>query len=237
MQLRARHYLTALLAASAAAFGSAGCAESESMLFVKGVVALEPGRCDVSTDGSTKVLLGGVMDNFITDSYPAVLLIGSQLASRGSRQQVRTETHRITIRGAVIRVFTVGGSLVTEYTMDAAGFVDPDSSGSATFGAAQVVLIPPNTVGEGTYRVNVSVFGETLGGQAVESGEYTYPITVCNRCLVSCPVNACVVNPATGVDCSSVWACNSPQAPSSSEPCFLGVDARVDCRFLGGQGC
>jgi hypothetical protein len=72
-------------------------------------------------------------------------------------------------------------------------------------------------------RINVAVrvFGETLGGQEIESSELLFPIAVCNGCLISFPTTA--IDPTSN-------ACNRG-IPPEEKPCKPGQDEPVDCRL------
>ena len=62
-----------------------------------------------------------------------------------------------------------------------------------------------------TYRVNVRVFGDTLGGDSLESSTLVFPITTCDRCLISFPVSAW--DPLTS---PGAYVCNDTTTPSCS---------------------
>ena len=62
------------------------------------------------------------------------------------------------------------------------------------------------------------VFGHTLGGTAVESGDASFPIQVCYGCLVKFPPEAS--SSATSPNCSQPPASGS----SLSLPCRMGQD-------------
>jgi hypothetical protein len=72
----------------------------------------------------------------------------------------------------------------------------------------------------------VTFFGNTLGGQPVQTGEFSFPVDVCKGCLITFsaadmsplyPEPNCAQNPAqTG---------NAP----SALPCIVGQDLSIDC--------
>jgi hypothetical protein len=219
-----RNLLAAGLLASSAALLAGGCADNESMLFVRGVLAWPPGQCIINPDPTSLVRLGGVLDRAFRSNYVAPLLIGNQLTTRGDRDTLRTESSRITLRGAVVEVNDRQGNRLLHYTADGTGFVDPGEGSNPGFGIMSVELIPPTAVipDNTDVIVGVRVFGDTLGGREVESSELTFPIFVCRGCLVSYPSIA--IQPDTG-------ACGGGEEPSGAPPCVIGQDDAVDCRY------
>jgi hypothetical protein len=72
----------------------------------------------------------------------------------------------------------------------------------------------------------VKVFGRTLGGMSVESGEWRFPINVCYGCLVVFPpeANDPKVMPQPNCGLSAVTG------TSVVHPCIVGQDDTIDCR-------
>jgi hypothetical protein len=212
-----------LVAATAAA--TSGCADNDSALFVRAVVRLEAPQCTAKADPNSTLLGGGVLDRAFRDTYDAALLVGNQMTRLGSRTQHRTETSRIVIRGAIVNVMDSEGNSLSEFTVDATGFVDPGAGDDPGYGIVFAPLVPPGTGADGqSLNVGVKVFGETLGGTELESAELTYPVFVCTGCLISAPAETC--DPTTGV-CSCLGADSS----GVEAPCRLGQDDLVDCRL------
>ncbi len=222
--------LSLALAASSLALASAaltGCADNDSGLYVRGVLALTPPDCTITADPSALHLLGGVMDVRVRQGlgYSAALLVGNQLVRRGDRDQLRTETSRVSLEGAEVTLLTETGSSIAEFTVPGTGFVDPGSSDEPGYGSMAVMLIPPGVGTAGTrIIVEVRVFGTTLGGDEIESATLTFPVTVCDGCLLSRPVEA--IDPLT-MECTA-GAGEDPPDP----PCRIGQDDPVDCRHL-----
>ena len=219
-----RNLLAAGVLASSAALLSGGCADNESMLFVRGVLAWPPGQCVINPDPSSLMRLGGVLDRAFRGNYIAPLLVGNQLTTRGDRDTLRTESSRITLRGAVVEINNRQGDRLLHYTADGTGFVDPGDGTNPGFGIMSVELIPPgaNIPDNTEVIVGVRVFGDTLGGREIESSELTFPIFICSGCLVSYPTIA--IDQASG-------ACSSAEEPSDPPPCVVGQDDAVDCRY------
>jgi len=194
-RLRLRHlFAIGALGAVPAALG--GCADNDSALFIRSVIALKAGDCLARAQPDATMLAYGVLDTSFGRSYVASLLVGNQMARQGDRDKVRTETSRIALRGAIVSVRDAFGNVIKEFTTDGAGFVDPGNGTEPGYGIMFAELIPADLIavdpGAGSTRVNVSVrvFGETLGGQDIESSELIFPIAVCNGCLVSIPPDA-----------------------------------------------
>ncbi|MGC4069663.1 MAG: hypothetical protein QM784_34395 [Polyangiaceae bacterium] len=64
---------------------TAGCADNESMLFIRGVMARESGNCELVADDTATLLTVGTLDVGFRGAYSAALLVGNQLASRGQK--------------------------------------------------------------------------------------------------------------------------------------------------------
>ena len=212
----------------AAAVSAQGCADNDSGLYVRGVLAIETPECVAKADPAATELLGGVLDLAFKYTYSAALLVGNQLTRRGSRDQVRTETSRVTLRGAEVQVLNDAQQLLTEFTVPGTGFVDPGTGDEPGYGVMSVQLLPPNLGLSAGTRVTteVRVFGDTLGGDEITSASLTFPITVCQGCLISYPLDA--DDPATpGYQCTV----SADTGSSLTAPCRTGQDQAIDCRL------
>lgn len=203
---------------------SVGCAENESTLFIVGVQVLESGDCSAKAEENAAVWLSGLLDTALRSSYQATLVVGNQLVARGSRDQVRTETARVSLRGAEVEVNTAEGENLAEFTVNGTGFINAGTGEDAAFGVMGVTLVPPGLVSApAELNVGVRVFGDTLGGQEVESNQLFFPIFVCDGCLISLPADA--------QDISDPGTCVAGESSSNLEtPCRIGQDEPVDCR-------
>ncbi len=76
--------------------------------------------------------------------------------------------------------------------------------------------------------VNVTVEGETLDGKSVGSNEFTFPLTVCNGCLVSVPPDAVSVEAGLQPNCLRI---DGEEIETPADLCSPGQDAAVDCRL------
>jgi hypothetical protein len=234
-----KRFLTmAVVGAGSAGLLTGGCADNDSILFIQGVFLIEGPACEIRPEQGALLLAGGgTLDVELspTKRYLAPLLVGNQITRRGSRDQLRTETSRIALKGAEVHVLSGGGATeLTAFTTLADGFVDPGSGEDAGYGAIIVTLLPATRDGidqpePGEFvdtLVSVRVFGETLGGEEVESNEFRFPVTLCAGCLVGGEVDA-----------------NGACAPPTDDPpdyagCFLGQDVGIACsQCLGNPAC
>jgi hypothetical protein len=198
------------------------CAENNSTLFVAGVMVPDD-DCSVTAEGDAKVHLFGTLDRAHRSAYFAALLVGNQLRARGDGDTLRTETNRVTLRGAVVTINSATGTTLDEFTTNVAGFVHPSDGDSPGWGAVGVTLLPAAFVsnlpaGQTELNVLVSVFGDTLGNDEVESSTFSFPIQICSDCRVDCSMANDIVQ---GDPC-----------PSGMSPVTLACDAGQDNSFI-----
>lgn len=211
-----------LLATTAAAalglVGLPGCADNHSTLFVVGALQRPDDCSGYIYDPGQPRIGSGLLDRRLRAVYEAGLLIGNQLVAQGNNDQVRTETSRVVLQGAEVRLTRAEtGEQVDHYTTTISGTVDPSPSTNPGYFGAQVMLIPNLDLQPGEYLSKVRVFGETLGGLEVESGEFVFPIRVCDGCSLVVEGEVTQGN-----------ECLPPQgAPLSS--CNAGIDGPTDC--------
>ena len=175
-----------------------------------------------------------------SNDYTAALVVGNQITERGSREQLRTETSRISLKGAEVRLETLKGELlVSPFSSTATGFIDAASGTDPAISVMYASLIPPSvspSLPAGTIVAKVRVFGDTLGGQDVESSELLFPIEVCDGCLVSYPASARDLT-ADGTEYVCKTATTAEDAAASEEsqlPCELGIDLPAPCTVCSG---
>ena len=221
--------------------GTSHCAESESILFVRQVQARtgsgEMG-CIADNSPTSLRLTSGALDVAFRLQYTADLLVGSQLVPRGNASQLRTETARVAIEGSVVRVEDAGGIVWGPVTVPGSGFIEPANGTTPSFGVTQTILLgaefgatlkaslmnQPGLVRH--FTAIAKVFGRTLGGMSVETGEWQFPLNVCYGCLISFPSEA--INTTLAVKPN----CDLPAATGTAiaAPCAVGQDDVVDCR-------
>lgn len=235
----------ALAAAAVLAAGSVlapACADNESSLFIIGCQAPEEGTCSYQPDPSGLLFFSGSVDGAFHSAYSCGLLLGNQIVRRGSSDQLRTETSRIELYEAEVRVTDLAGNAVSyadgsaaEYLVPITGFIDPGAGSNPGYGLAQVPMIDGGSLaslrGTGSAAQVIStviVRGRTLGGQEVESPEWSFPISVCYGCACQDVIpDLCCADPAND-------ACADLDDPVGVSTC-TGAE-RYDCRSLG-QTC
>jgi hypothetical protein len=228
-------------AAMSAALGGTGCADSESMLFVRQAQArVQTGAagCTVDSSPGSLFITEGTLDLAFRTEYSAALLVGNQLVGRGNSSQLRTETSRVQIEGAEVRLEDGQRTVWGPFTVPGSGFIDPATGAAPAYGITETILLGSafgnQLVQQGDLRTNnlvrrftsvVKVIGKTLGGTVVESGEWRFPLTVCYGCLVAFPPDANDPN-LNRPNCERAAGTGTTVAA----PCALGQDDAVDCR-------
>lgn len=229
MQKPTRHVSRLLGSHSfAALFALAACEENRSSLFIRGVVPAEvdtaSGGCSV--DGSSDTLLqGGTVDVGLTTGYTLDLSVASQLISRADRSDTTAEVNRVTINRAEIRISSSTAIRRSRFSTLVTGIIDPSSDGATPgLGSVSVNVLEPELASELAEQLQdgstaelvayVKLFGETLGGNDIETGFFQYPFTACYGCLVFFPQTDGVS------DCST--------APTTAS-CRIGQNAAVPC--------
>lgn len=223
------------------------CVDNDQSIYIRQVSAGTAGTgsagCTFTPDPSQPGLVEGVVDIALRDNYEAVLLVGNQMISRADNLQTRTESNKAHLDGAIVRVTDANGNDIAEFTAQSAGFADSANGAVAGFGLIDVTLLDAPTlakIGGGLgptetklVLAQIKVFGETLGGDDLESGEFQWPIRVCNGCLISF---LGADDPLTqGIDCNlSASAAGASGGGgggggSGTAGCFFGQDQKVPC--------
>lgn len=203
-----------------------GCADNDSILFVRAVLKAEAPSCIVKPDPSAMFLGGGVIDNAFRDDYWAALLVGNQMARRGKKDLLRTESSRVVLHGAEVRLLNDQEATLAEFTVPGSGFVDPGTGDDPGYGILATQLVPSGLSLPGNTLVvsEVRVFGESLGGEEIESATLRFPIIICTGCLISYPQSADdAAQPG--------YQCVSTEETTEDLPCHVGQDDPIDCRL------
>jgi len=146
----------------------------------------------------------------------------------------------VRIEGVEARLENASGGLVWgPHTIPATGFIDPSSGTSpsygvvdatlvgADFGAKMATQLAADASRSGRHYTSISkVFGHTLGNQAVDSGEFHFPITICFGCLIYYPAEANDPKVAPNPNCDLPQSTGTALAVG----CTPGQDEMVDCR-------
>jgi hypothetical protein len=225
-----------------------GCRHNDESIFIRQVM-VPSADCSVTADPSGAFRGYGGLDLMLTGEYRAALLVGSQLVQRGSTENAKAESSRVTLYEAEVHITTPDGVELGAYTVPGNGFVDPASGSTPGWGLFETVLVDVSTsvavlgklcennagcVGGvpsqrlsrvGRIVAEVQVFGRTLGGTEVETGKFRFPIETCFGCLITFPAEA---NDATvGPQQNCLSTATSTTATTS---CYMGQDLPVDCR-------
>lgn len=217
-----------------------GCTDEQTGFFIMGNVKVEAPECIARAEGTATLIDSGVLDVALRPEYQASLLVGSQLAPRGDKANLRTETMITTITGAEVHLYTDTGDpdpTSPSFTVPASGVIRPEGSADPGFGIVNATLIPAATgiglAGELTNRgevrtrvAAVTVFGKTLGGLEVETAPHSYVIRVCEGCLVDFPAVALS---------TTDQSCFGSTEDAEQAPCRVGQDESVDCRVCSGS--
>jgi hypothetical protein len=245
---------SALTLAAGAIALAPSCAENHESVFIRQMQQLKQPDCTVKNDANAIATTGGVLDVGLSYVYVGYPLVGSQLISRGDPKTSRAEANRVAIKGAEVRLTYLapgGDQELGFFSVQASGIIDTTSSADPAYGVTNVELVPAvhgrkaaailkGLIGNDlskmstTISLNASfkVFGETLGGQQVETANIDFPITACYGCLVKFPADAA----STILGTKGVFNClGAPkEGASTGDGCTLGQDFASDCRACQG---
>lgn len=227
-----RSTITYLLSAGLFTLGASaltsGCVDNDSSMFIIGAIALDASNCTAKADTTALFLSEGTLDLAFSNSYSGIVLVGNQLTARGSREQLRTETSRVSLKGAEVTLTKVDGTVMQTFSTIGTGFVDASGGDTPGYGTMAVNMLPAqvitnNKLTNTTVVAKVRVFGDTLGGVSVTSSELDFPIRVCQGCLVRYPGSA--IDPTDQTKCKVVTDSTVVDTP----PCIQGQDAPITC--------
>ncbi len=239
------HCMAGVTVLVAAATAAPACVHNDKSVFIHSVKA-PPVRsgsaaCLYTNDPTSAELFTGEMDLAFRTTYDAVLLVGNQMVSKSSAEQNRSETSRVLLQGATVRVTDSGGTEISSFTRLGSGVIEPSSGTLPSYGLITTTLIDPtaakyvaSTIQNGAYKRLVSyvrVFGETLGGESVETNEYQFAIDVCYRCEVAFPADS--VDKALAA-LTGHTNCLASDATVTNPPCLLGQDGAFSCTLCSG---
>jgi hypothetical protein len=239
----------AIASAGVAVIGGAGCVHDDSTIFVSQVLAQQevtPGMsCMFTSDPTQASISSGTLDAALLSSYTAVTLVGNQLVPRGDPNQPQTETSFVTVQGAVVTLNDTMGNQLDSFTQTAVITIPPSSGTTPGYAPLAVTILNSNVVnpiaarlaafgrGVQTERViaSIRVFGQTLGGDSVESNLFGFPVDICYGCLVNFSPSENQVSPPPGVPAfqPNCLLAGSGTSSTTSVPCAIGQDLIVDC--------
>jgi hypothetical protein len=220
---------------------STACIHNDESIYIRNVVA-PPDDCKYRADPAGLYINTGVVNVALASEYTPTFLIGSQLIPRADKDNVRAESARVLIEGAVVRVTKADGTLINEFTSLSSGTDDPGTGTDATYVAAGLTILDPPTIAilktfindrssSTTIVAHVKAIGHTLGHQSVESAEFAFPIQICTGCLI-------YFAPEAGPNCSILAKSSGAATPAAATVCQRGADQIMDCRDCAGfQAC
>ncbi len=245
--------LTKMLLATAAMVGlaasSSSCrikAQNNESIFIRTIQAAQAPDCTAKPDPNGVFLARGTLDVGVRSRYFAFVLVGNQLVARGDFKLARAESNRVTLTGADVHLLDDQLKEIAFYSVVALGTVDPTTSSDPGYGLASVEVIPSgaidaikgtvvhsNTVR--TFYAKLRVFGSTLGGTDVESGDFTFPIDVCFGCSVifTPESNDTTIGPGTTPNCRGKVA-SATTTTGQTQACFFGQDGFIQCNVCQG---
>jgi hypothetical protein len=158
---------------------------------------------------------------------------------RGSRERVRAETSQVSIKGAEVKIETPqGAEVVPAFSSISTGFIDASDGTDAAVATIAATLIPASVapaLPRGTVVVKVRVFGTTLGGEEVESSELSFPIEICDGCLVRFEAqDRDLAASSTEFECKLATDEADSTGTSADTACNPGIDFPVSCTTCSG---
>jgi hypothetical protein len=250
------HVLAGASVVTGVVVAMAACKHNDSSLFVQDVLAGQPvsaGQvCKFTSDPTQPTISSGVLDIALASDYNATYLIGNQQVAEVNSQQLQTETSTITVQGAIVRITDAAGNQLNTFTRLSAATVYPSTGTVPGYAPITVTTIDSTTIQSNSgLQANVTAggvtrlvtyvkfFGQTLGGNSIESEEFEFPVDVCmsglfadgtyHSCLVSfSPTDESPLLPFP--NCALAAATSSVSAP-----CVIGQDFGVDCSLCQGS--
>jgi hypothetical protein len=227
------HTLSAAVVAATAGSATPGCAHNDASMFVHGVLfppTPSAGTCTYNFDPTAPELAFGTVDGEVTESYTPEFLVGSTLIPQGNQATPDSETARIEIQGAVVQVVDPASNATLEdATVLTSGIIEPASGSVPSYGgvalsimdAAAIKHFTPAAYGDPSNIavVYITFFGQTLGGQTLQSNQYQFPVDVCHGCLVTYPAG------------SPTGYCKAASSSAVFQACQPGQDQVSDCTY------
>jgi hypothetical protein len=241
------HAIAAVSLLAGTVASMAACKHDDSSLFVQDVL-LAPlvtagQQCLFTNDPTQPHIASGELDIGLRPEYDPTYLLANQLVPEVNSQQLQTETNIITVQGAIVRITDAAGNQLNTFTRYAAATVYPSAGSVPGYAPISVTTIDANTISSntalqqnvatgGTTRLvtYVKFFGQTTGGDYIESDEFEFPVDVCYGCLVT--FTSADENPlAPTPNCLNAGASSASSQPA---PCIPGQDFSIDCSQCAG---
>jgi hypothetical protein len=235
------HVFTGLtLVAGVTTLGAAvaACVHDDSTVFVSQMLApqlVSAGSvCLYTADPTQPHITSGILDAALRGSYVGEFLLANQVVPRGDPTQPSTETSFVKIKGAVVTINDSQGNQLTTYTKPVSVTIPPSSGTTPGYSATSLEIIDEATVAKLGVTPGAVVpvvtfarfFGETLGGDSVESDNFEFPVDICYACLIG--YSSQDINPGFAVP-NCVGNSSGSAPATTSLPCVLGQDFGIDC--------
>ncbi len=163
------------------------------------------------------MLSHGVVDCALAQTYAPDLLVGNS----GAQAEIQGATVQV-VDPATNGVVTSGTALGAAAEFAAVGQVPSYATvGLTLLNSVAVSHFCPGSAGTAskTAEVQVTLFGQTLAGEAVESNELLFSVEVCYGCLVTVPDGAL-----------AGYCAGESASASSAVACVIGQDQVSDCQ-------
>jgi hypothetical protein len=220
------------------------CVHDDSTIFVDEVLAPQfvtaGTTCAWTADPTQPHITSGVLDVALAGEYVAEFLVGNQIVPAGNPNQPQTETSFVSIEGAVVVVNDSSGNQLTSYTQPASIAIPPSSGTTPGYSPISLRIIDQTTVEKlgVTYGSVVPVvtfarfYGQTLGGESVESNNFEFPVEVCNGCLIA--FTSADISPRFEAPNCVGNSSSSSSTTATAVPCEPGQDFQIDCSACQG---
>ena len=215
-RLRARNSKSVASAALLAAWAAVGgCVDDNQSVYIVGVAIPTASDSSCSFEGET-TLLNGTYDPSRGNSYIVYPRVINALLPRAN--EIRPESNGVYIELAVVSIVSTNAPDVTiaEYSVPAHGFIPPGGSS----GVVAVEAIPAGvgtTADSGQLILNIRLVGRTQGDIDIETGDFTWPVSLCNGCLFT------PCDPAVGNDEPGLGACSPGSNFATADLCTAGM--------------
>jgi hypothetical protein len=237
------HVLAGLTVLVGGAGMTSACVHDNSTIFVFDVLApqeVSNGQtCMFNSDTTQPYISSGTLDTDFLSGYAATYLVGNQMVPQENPSTPQDETSYVNIQGAVVRITDSSGAQLSTFTRLTSGPLAPLNGTTPSFTPISVLTIDADTLqkpqvagvvnARGVVRLvtYVRFFGQTTGGDSVESGEFEFPVDVCRGCLITfAPADISPNYPAP--NCAGAVS-TSGTVTAQPIPCTPGQDIQIDC--------
>ena len=184
----------ALLGATAVAtFAAApGCADNNTMVFIRAIVPATKGcGYDGTIDNTAPTVTYGILDWTCKKEYSANIVVANGLQRNASNEVRRSEANRFQIDTLQVNAILPGGAVLA-YDLPVTAMVDPGDGTTPGFSVIGVPLLPigkldfarvPGTGLVKQINFELRVSGKTLGGSVITSPPFVFPVRIGEQVL------------------------------------------------------